>query len=170
MIKSLKAMLAAALCALSVNSFAGVIVDIERDGLSTTLGFLQSLSWTHDITDHNFDFGTAESASIAIELKDDANDSRFFPLEFAVIRLNLLDLQDGGIAVNPTETWIGNLGLSSLAKLNLDGTLDVRVTSIGGDFVVGKSTLTVKVPESGSLVLFALGLLGLGVMRRTARA
>jgi membrane protein involved in colicin uptake len=67
------------------------------------------------------------------------------------------------------------LGLSSLVKLNADGTLFVQVTSLLGDFVIGNSTLSViakdvSVPESSSLMLFGLGLLGLGVMRRKARA
>ena len=176
MIKFLKSIAAVAVCVLSANSFATVITDFERVGVETKLtgglfSSTKSISWTHDITEHNFAFGFAESASLEIELKDDANDPWYtVPFEFALIQLGVLDLQDGDMAFEAVETWVGNLGFSSLAKLNLDGTLDVTVTSIAGDFIVGKSTLTVNVPESSSLMLFGLGLLGLGLMRRKARA
>lgn len=172
MIKSLKSFVALVACVFSVNSFAGVITDVEREGLTTTLSFGQSVSWTHNILDQGFVLGTAESASILIELKDD-KDPWYQPFETAIIQLGKFDLQDGALTVSPTVSWFGNLGVSSLAKLNADGTLFVQVTSILGDFVVGKSTLSVitsDVPESSSLVLLALGLLGLGVMRKKARA
>ncbi|WP_323815243.1 PEP-CTERM sorting domain-containing protein [Cellvibrio sp. NN19] len=170
MIKSLKVLFAAALCALSLNSFAGMIVDVERDGVETKLNTFQSISWVHDINEWGFTPGSALSASISIDIKDDANDPFWFPFELALVKLGNFDFQDGGVEFDATETWVGNLGFSSLAKLNLDGTLAVTVTSLAGDFIVGKSTLTVNVPESSTLMLFGLGLLGLGVMRRKVRA
>lgn len=170
MIKSIKALFAAALCALSLNSFAGMIVDVERNGVETTLNTWQSISWTHNINEWGFIPGTALSASISIDIKDDPKDSKWFPFELALVKLGNFDFQDGGVEFDATETWVGNLGFSSLAKLNLDGTLAVTVKSLVGDFVVGKSTLTVNVPESSTLMLFGLGLLGLGVMRRKVRA
>lgn len=179
MIQSFKAIIAAALCALSLNSFAGMIVDVERAGVETKLNTWQSINWTHDINEWGFVPGSALSASISIDIKDDANDPFWFPFELALVKLGGFDIQDGGVELDATETWIGNLGFSSLAKLNLDGTLAVTVKSLAGDFIVGKSTLTVNtadsdtpvaVPESSSLMLLGLGLLGLGVMRRRVRA
>jgi hypothetical protein len=172
--KSLKSLVVAAVCLLSVNSFAGLITDVERNGVSTTLNFGQSVSWTHNILDQGFVLGSAESASIIIELKDDQNDPWYQPFEVALIRLGQFDFNDGGLT-NPTVSWFGNLGVSTLAMLNADGTLFVKVTSTFGDFIVGKSTLSVvtkeiSVPESSPLVLFGLGLLGLGLMRRKVRA
>lgn len=174
MIKALKSIVAVVACVLSVNSFAGLITDVERDGAATTVSFGQSVSWTHNILDAGFTLGSAESASIVIELKDDKNDPWYLPFEIALVQLGYYDAEDGGLA-NPTVAWFGNLGVSSLAKLNADGTLFVQVTSTLGDFIVGKSTLNVvtknvSVPESSSLMLLGLGLLGLGVMRRKARA
>ena len=175
MIKFLKSFAALVVCLLSVNSFAGLIIDVEREGAETHLNAGESISWTHNILDQGFTLGTAESASIAIELSDDSHDFGFLPFEVALIQLGRFDFQDGTLT-DKSDFWFGNLGVSSLVKLNTDGTLSVRVTSVWGDFILGKSTLSVKttdavsVPESSSLVLFALGLLGLGLMRRKIRA
>lgn len=179
MIKSLKSFVAVVACVFSVNAFAGLITitDVERDGVSTTVSFGQSVSWTHNILDAGFVLGSAESASIVIELKDDKNDPWYMPLEIALVQLGNFDMEDGGLTdpLMPMVAWFGNLGVSSLTKLNADGTLFVQVTSAMGDFVVGKSTLSVitkevSVPESSSLMLFGLGLLGLGLMRRKRQA
>ena len=171
LIKSLKSVVVAAICLFSVNSFAGLITDVEN--VNKTLNWTESASWTHNILDQGFVLGTAQSATISIKFRDDRSD--FFPWETALVQIGFFDLEDGGTVGNPTVTWNGNLGLSSLVKLNTDGTLFVKVTSLLGDFVIGNSTLSVvtkdvSVPESSSLVLLGLGLLGLGVMRRKARA
>ena len=172
LIKSLKSAVIAVACLLSVNSFAGLITDVES--INKTVKATKSVSWTHNILEHGFILGNAQSASIVIELQDDKNDPWHMPFEIALVQLGNFDVQDGGLA-NPTLAWFGNLGVSSLAKLNADGTLFVQVTSTLGDFIVGKSTLNVvtknvSVPESSSLMLFGLGLIGLGLMRRKARA
>lgn len=177
MIKTLKSFVAVVACVFSVNAFAGLITitDVEREGVSTTLTAGSSVSWTHNILDMGFVLGSAESASVVIELKDDKNDPWYQPFEIALVQLGNFDLEDGGLTnpFMPMVAWFGDLGLSSLTKLNADGTLFIQVTSKGGDFIVGKSTLTVNtasVPESSSLVLFGLGLLGLGLMRRKRQA
>jgi len=173
LVKSLKSLVVAAACLLSVNSFAGLITDIET--VNKTVSITKSVSWTHNILDQGFALGSAESASILIEFRDDKSDPWLQPFETALVQIGFFDVQDGGLVLNPTVNWSGNLGLSSLVKLNADGTLFVQVTSLLGDFVIGKSTLSViakevSVPESSSLMLLGLGLLGLGVMRRKARA
>lgn len=177
LIKNVKGLLAVVACLFSLSSTAGVITDVERDGLETKLSLGQSVSWTHNILDWGFDLGSAQSASLVIDLKDDKNDPWYQPFEIALIQLGYFDLGDGGLA-NPVESWFGNLGISSLAKLNADGTLFVKVTSTLGDFFVGKSTLTVvtkdaapvNVPEPSAILLLAMGLLGLGIMRKKVRA
>lgn len=173
--KVLKSFVAVVACVLSVNSFAGLITDVEAFGSGQKLVAGQQFSWTHNILDQGFTFGTAESASIEIAFRDD--EKKFFKdgFEFATIQLGFFDLQDGSLLMVPTTSWFGDLGISSLAKLNADGTLFVEVTSTLGDFFVDSSTLNVitknvSVPESSSLMLLGLGLLGLGVMRRKARA
>ena len=173
MIKSLKSLVVSAVCLLSVNSFAGLITDVEA--VNKTVSITKSVSWTHNILDQGFTLGSAESASILIEFRDDKSDSWLQPFETALVQIGFFDAQDGGLVLNPTVNWSGNLGLSSLVKLNADGTLFVQVTSLLGDFIIGKSTLSVvakevSVPESSSLMLLGLGLLGLGLMRRKAQA
>src|SRR5690606_3501098 len=175
LIKNIKGFLAVVACLFSLNSLAAPIVDYERVGLETKLSWGESLSWTHNIMEWGFELGSAESASIIINLRDDT-DSKYFPFEVALIQLGQFDLGDGGI-VDPTTTWFGSLGVNSLAKLNADGTLFVNVTSTLGDFFVGQSTLTVvtkaaavTVPEPSAMLLFGLGLFGLGVLRKKARA
>lgn len=173
LVKSLKSLVVAAACLLSVNSFAGLISDVET--VNKTVSITKSVSWTHNILDQGFALGSAESASILIEFRDDKSDPWLQPFETALVQIGFFDVQDGGLVLNPTVNWSGNLGLSSLVKLNADGTLFVQVTSLLGDFVIGKSTLSVvakdvSVPESSSLMLLGLGLLGLAVMRKKARA
>lgn len=173
LVKSLKSLVVAAACLLSVNSFAGLITDVET--VNKTVSITKSVSWTHNVLDQGFALGSAESASILIEFRDDKSDPWLQPFETALVQIGFFDVQDGGLVLNPTVNWSGNLGLSSLVKLNADGTLFVQVTSLLGDFVIGKSTLSViakevSVPESSSLMLLGLGLLGLCVMRRKARA
>lgn len=172
--KFVKSVAFAAACLFSVNSFAGLITDVES--VNKTLDFGKSVSWTHNILDQGFTFGSAQSATLTIEFRDDANDPWYQPFETALVQIGFFDLEDGGVVLNPTTNWTGALGLSSLIKLNADGTLFVKVTSTLGDFVIKNSILNVvtkdapvKVPESSSLVLFGLGLLGLGLMRRKAR-
>lgn len=172
LVKSLKSLVVAAACLLSVSSFAGLITDVES--VNKTVAVTKSVSWTHNILDQGFALGTAESASLTIEFRDET-DPWYNPLETALVQIGFFDIQDGGLVFNPTVNWTGDLGISSLVKLNADGTLFVQVTSVWGDFFIGNSTLNVvakevSVPESSSLALFGLGLLGLGLMRRKARA
>lgn len=174
LIKSLKSLVVAAACLLSVNSFAGLITDVETFGSGQKLNAGQQFSWTHNILDQGFALGTAESASIEIAFRDD--EKRFLRdgFETAIIQIGFLDFEDGSLLAIPTVSWLGDLGISSLARLNTDGTLFVQVTSTLGDFFVDSSTLSVvtsnvSVPETSSLMLFGLGLLGLGLMRRKTR-
>lgn len=175
LIKNLKSLVIAAACLFSVNSHATLITDVETFGGGQLLTQFQEFSWTHNILDQGFALGTAQSASIEIAFRDDQKKFLKDGFELATIQIGFLDFEDGSWLANPTINWFGDLGISSLARLNLDGTLFVEVTSTLGDFYIDSSTLTVdaqkvSVPESGTLMLLGLGLLGLGVMRRKAQA
>jgi len=154
----------------SMNSFAGVITDVveQRVKLSTSLFDaikldFDSLSYRHDINDDGFNLGTAMSAELAIDIRDDA-DRR---IEVAIFTVEEFDLDTG--SWNFGQSFSSNLEVKALAALNADGFLDVTVTALGGDFWVGNSTLTVmtkEVPEPATLSLLGLGLIGLAYSRR----
>ncbi|RYY04878.1 MAG: PEP-CTERM sorting domain-containing protein [Gammaproteobacteria bacterium] len=165
-IQWIKKIAAATLLLVSSVSFAGVITDVVN--VDQKLNFLDSVTWTHSILDNGFVLGSAQSADITIQLKDDSS-SWLDGFELATIVIGVIDFEDGALAYNPVSNWSDSLGITSIGLLNSLGQLDVTVTSILGDFWIGSSTLTVKtssVPEPGSLLLLSLGLLGLGLARR----
>lgn len=174
LVKSLKSLVVAAACLLSVNSFAGLITDVESFGSGKLVSSKEIFSWTHNILDEGFLLGSAESASILIEFRDDDDSKKDGPENIHIY----LDLEKvTGADIKPVTNWFHNLAFSSLIELNADGALVVTIKSVVGDFYIDRSTLnvitkapSVNVPESSSLLLLGLGLLGLGVMRRRARA
>src|SRR5690606_26451245 len=81
----------------SFSAQAGIIVDVEEIDIKTD--FFDSNSWTHDLSDHGFVFGSATSATLAIESWDDGG---FLDLgEAATIIVGFIDFQDGAIFYNP---------------------------------------------------------------------
>jgi hypothetical protein len=171
--KYLKLVTASTLLLSSLCAQAGLITDVET--INTKLNFLQSKSWTHNINDDGFTFGSAVSGKLSIELSDDAEgDGRFGFPELATIVVGIIDFQDGAWIYNPVNNFNQNLGFNSLGGLNSSGLLDVKVWSTLGDFYIGKSTLEVttrdedprQVPEPSTLSLLGVGLISLLISRR----
>lgn len=165
-----KKLVAASALLFSATGYAGVVTDVES--VNALVGWGGEVSWTHDLSDTDFVLGSAQSATISIQLRDDSSSWLDF-IEVATIVIDAVDFQDGQFLYIPTNDWTGLLGLNSLITLNATGLLNVTVWSDIGDFFVGNSTLqvvTTSVPEPGSLALLGLGLLGLGLLRRRSAA
>lgn len=143
---------------------AGMITDTVYQ--NAYVGWYGSHSYSHDITDNGFVPGSdlAVSGDISIKVTDD---SRWDWFEVVVFTIEQFDLDTGGFTLG--GSFSNSLEVEALAALNSDGMLDVTVTSLSGDFYVGKSILNVvteAVPEPGTLALLGLGLAGLGAARR----
>src|SRR5690606_39110502 len=87
---------------------AGLITDVEEIDQRVVL----SHSYTHDLSDKGFTLGTAESASLAIEIYDDATCDLFMCAdewlpEILLVVVEDLDFDTGGVTFGSFENGLG---------------------------------------------------------------
>ena len=153
---------AAALLSIAGFSNAGVITDTVEQNVY--VGWWDSHTYSHDITDDGFNLGSAVSGTLSIAVSDDRDSWYEFGGESILFVVEAFDFDTGSFSFG--SGFFGDLEVNALAALNDDGMLEVTVASLWGDFYVGDSVLTVDVPAPSTLVLMSLGLLGLGAVRK----
>ena len=182
MYKILKSLAVTLMLVAGANASATVISDFvnirEDNNGYVLLSAGDSYTITHDLTDNGVpDLYQVEAAWLSIGLADDnyirwSGDQRN-EREFALITgegVNSGKVEVDGNIITYDYQFL-NVGNSGIDALNNFGLLEITITSLGGDFYWKNSELfayitPVNVGEPKTLVLLAIGVLGLGLARR----
>lgn len=177
------------LSAVSFASHAGPMtwtdtIDFEENIYFSSLGLkvdgnwqwgVKSYEFTHDLTadGFNFDNDRIDSASLSINLFDDAS-YWFDEVDFFGGWKEIATVEEGGSVSQSFELDYVNVDLgvsiSGISSLNDSGMLTVKINHEKGDFYLGGSELVAEgVPAPETFVLFALAIVGFSVAQRKRR-
>lgn len=172
--------LAAAASTAAASPWTDVVTSFENGG---KVSLLDNVQYTHDITDNGFNVGDAiDDFRMKIWLSDDEDPYEaclgWLGCWWVEAQYEAGMLHIGGSYIGVDEVNDGsyefefdrgnNLGM--VLDLQGDGKVNVKLTSLWGDFWIAKSELvangTAAVPVPGALSLLSAGLLGLGLFAR----